>query len=63
MPAVPLGWTEERLRFGDFAACGGAGFGAVAALALGLPGTRKPKKRGPFQAVPVMARAMAERLK
>jgi hypothetical protein len=51
------------LRFGDFAACGGAGFGAVACLALGLPGTRKPKKRGPFQAVPVMARAMAERLK
>ncbi len=61
MPAVPFGWTEERLRFGDFA--GSDGFGAVGALASLLAGTRKPKKRGPFQAVPVMARAIAERLK
>ena len=60
--AVPLGRTEERLRFADFAACGGGGFAAVAALASGVPGTRKPKKRGPFHAVPVMARAIAERL-
>ena len=55
--------TEVRLRFADFVACGGDGLSGAAALASELPGTRKPKKRGPFQAVPVMARAMAERLK
>ena len=60
--ALPLGRTEERLRFGDFSACGG-GFDAGATPASGMPGRRKPKKRGPFQAVPVMARAIAERLK
>jgi hypothetical protein len=51
------------LRFADFVASGGEGLSAAVALAPELPGTRKPKKRGPFQAVPVMARAMAERLK
>jgi hypothetical protein len=43
--------------------CGGDGFAAVAALASGVPRTRKPKNRGPFQAVPVIVRAIAERLK
>jgi hypothetical protein len=61
LPAIAL--TDGLLRFADFAAWGGDGLSGAVALASELPGTHKPKKRGPFQAVPVMARAMAERLK
>src|SRR5262245_61033616 len=64
---------EIKIMLGRLAridcAAKGLSFGCPHHLAFGRPAgtgqstpTRSPKKRGPFQAVPVMARATAERL-
>jgi hypothetical protein len=56
--ARPLDRMELRFEARDRSLM--AGTGATAASVPLLP--RRPKKRGPFQDVPVMARAMVERL-
>src|SRR5262249_44976348 len=57
---IPLARTEERLRLGDspFGAALSGGVGTDA----GSLRTRNPKNFGPFQFVPVISRAMVERL-
>jgi len=49
-------WARHRLL------SGGGDTLAASDEALGSAPLRSPKKRGPFQLVPVMARAMIERL-
>jgi hypothetical protein len=65
--AAPLRWFAQGRALIDpdcgtglVSAAAGAGSPAPAADTSSLP--RKPKKRGPFQLVPVILRAMADRL-
>jgi len=57
--AAPIERTDPRVdgRGGSFST---GGFATGASMPLFPP--RKPKKRGPFHDVPVIARAIAERL-